>query len=228
MVTLCHSDRMRPSRLIYVENDPTLRSVMAEILGARPELELILVGSGSDDVLGRLEVTRADVALIDLALGPSSLTGIDLGLALRELNPDIGIVVHSQHSVERLDRKLPTEARMGWSFLPKSGVMDTDDLVQALLAAARGIGTVTPESAPGATPLDALTQRQRSVMSLAATGISAQQIAVRLGLTHDVVRQDLSKAYRLLVPDSQPGDDLRTRAILAYLSLVREADWGAR
>lgn len=219
---------MRPSRLIYVENDPTLQSVMAEILGARPELELLLVGSGSADILGQPDVRRADVALIDLALGRESLTGIDLGLALREVNPTIGIVVHSQHSVERLGRKLPVEARIGWSMLPKSGVMDTDDLVGTLLAAAQGIGTVTSEAATDSSPLGAMTQRQRSVMALAATGIAAQQIAVRLGLTHDIVRQDLSKAYRLLVPDSQPGDDLRTRAILAYLSLVREADWGGR
>lgn len=218
---------MRASRLIYVENDPTLRSVMADILGARAELDLILVGSGSADVLGHDEVARADVALIDLALGRDSLTGIDLGLALREVNPNIGIVVHSQHSVDTLARKLPAESRMGWSFLPKSGVMDTDHLVQALLAAAQGIGTAATDDMRDVSPLDAMTQRQRSVVALAATGISAPQIAVRLGLTHDVVRQDLSKAYRLLVPDSSPGDDIRTRAILAYLSLVREADWSS-
>lgn len=216
---------MRPSRLIYVENDPTLRSVMREILGERAELELLLVGSGSADILGNEAVARADAALIDLALGKESLTGIDLGLALREVNPNIGIVVHSQHSVDKLARKLPVEARMGWSFLPKSGVMDTDQLVEALLAAARGIGTIPADEPRDRSPLDAMTARQRSVIALAASGVSAPQIAVRLGLTHDVVRQDLSKAYRLLVPDSQPGDDVRTRAILAYLALVRDADW---
>jgi hypothetical protein len=39
------------------------------------------------------------------------------------------------------------------------------------------------------------------------------------------VRQDLSRAYRVLVPDADPeADDLRTRAVLAYIELTRDDD----
>ena len=40
-----------------------------------------------------------------------------------------------------------------------------------------------------------------------------------MGSTDATVRQDLSKIYRILVPDATEADDLRTRAVLEYLRL---------
>ncbi|MEY4136939.1 MAG: hypothetical protein RL205_1067, partial [Actinomycetota bacterium] len=72
--------------------------------------------------------------------------------------------------------------------------------------------------------LEALTPRQRAVMALAATGLSAPDISHRLAITQDSVRKDLSKAYRVLVPGDE-GGDLRTRAVLAYLRIMRDEEW---
>ena len=70
-----------------------------------------------------------------------------------------------------------------------------------------------------------LSDRQRAVMALAADGLAAPEIARRLGTTHEGVRQDLSRAYRILVPDVAEGEDRRTRAVVAYLRLVRQDTW---
>lgn len=66
--------------------------------------------------------------------------------------------------------------------------------------------------------------RQRAVMGMTAAGINPQEIARRLAISHDAVRQDLSAAYRVLVPDVQPEDDLRLRAVFTYLELTRQDD----
>lgn len=221
---------MRPTRVIYVENDPALRGIMARILGEHPEIELLLTVAHGGELLPREEVVAADVALIDLALGLDQMNGIDLGLALRERNPNIGIVIHSQHALDHLARRVPDDARIGWSFLPKSGDMNIEDLVKVLRVTARGIatGSFTDEPCAGEmSPLADLTPRQRAVMALASSGLSAPQVAKRLGVSHDIVRHDLSRAYKHLVPDAEPGDDLRTRAILTYLQAVRDDDWDA-
>lgn len=219
---------MRSTRVIYVENDPALRGIVTRLLGERPELTLLLAVENGSELLDSDLVPVADVALIDLALGVNEMNGIDLGLALRERNPDIGIVIHSQHSMDHLARRVPEESRMGWSFLPKTADLDVDDLVAVLRVTARGIATGASHAASEEPPesiLEALSARQRAVMALAASGLSAPQVAKRLGVSHDSVRHDLSRAYRHLVPDAEPGDDLRTRAILAYLQAVRESDW---
>jgi len=220
--------RVRPTRAIYVENDPALRGIITAFLHERPEIDLLLASPNAEGVVNSPEALQADVALLDLALGLHEMNGIDLGIALREHNDSIGIVIHSQHPLTHLARRVPKDLRIGWSFLPKTGDMNMDDLVAVMRTTARGIavGDMAAESAEDATTaLEALTPRQRAVMALAATGLSAPQVAARLGISHDSVRQDLSKAYRQLVPDAAAGDDLRTRAILAYLQLVRDQAW---
>jgi two-component system, NarL family, response regulator DesR len=222
------SGTVRATRVIYVENDPALRGIITKFLSERSEIELIMTAANAVGVLEAPEVRQADVALLDLALGLDEMNGIDLGIALRERNPNIGIVINSQYSLTHLARRVPEDLRMGWSFLPKSGDMNMDDLIAVLRTTARGIavGELTPHENHVAQPaLEALTPRQRAVMALAATGLSAPEVASRLGLSHDSVRQDLSKAYKNLVPNPAPGDDLRTRAILNYLQLVRDQAW---
>ena len=219
---------MRPTRAIYVENDPALRGIITQLLEQRPEIDLLLAAPNADGVVDSPAALQADVALLDLALGVNEVNGIDLGIALRERNPDIGIVIHSQHPLTHLARRVPKNLRIGWSFLPKTGDMNMDDLVAVMRTTARGIavGDMTTEPQEGQpSPLESLTPRQRAVMALAATGMSAPQVAARLGVSHDSVRQDLSKAYKQLVPDDSGGDDVRTRAILTYLQLVRDQAW---
>ena len=67
---------MRATRLIYVENDPSLLGVMSTILGGHPEIEIVLATENPLDALGSDAVNSADVALLDLALGSDTLTGI--------------------------------------------------------------------------------------------------------------------------------------------------------
>ena len=214
---------MRPTRLIYVENDSALRGILARALAADEGIELLAATGLPDEILANPAVALADAALLDLALGSDTLNGIDLGLALRERNPDLGIVVYSQYSLQNMSRQVPEDQLMGWSFVPKTGDLDIDDLVAVIRATARGLshdlaGGVAAEVHP--TVLTELTGRQRAVMALAATGLSAPEIGRRLGVPHGSVRKDLSKAYRVLVPDGDEGD-LRTRAVLAYLAIMR-------
>ena len=62
-------------------------------------------------------------------------------------------------------------------------------------------------------------------MGLTTAGFSAQQIAEQLALNYDAVRQDLVRAYRILVPDEAVGTDRRTQAVLAYVRLTRDQIW---
>lgn len=219
---------MRDTRVIYVENDPALRGIITRSLRSAEGIELLLESGSARDALASPEVIRADVALLDLALGADELNGIDLGLGMRQRNSDIGIVVYSQYSMRNLARRVPESQRIGWSFIPKSGEMRAEDMVSILRATASGISHDQANSATtGAgesSLLEQLTDRQRAIMALAATGLTAPEISVRLGTTHDGVRKELSRSYRILVPNAE-GGDLRTLAVLAYLQLVRDSSW---
>lgn len=220
---------MRPSRLIYVENDPALLGVMSNVLRSQPMLELLLASSDPLEVLGSDCIEQADVALLDLALGRDTLTGMDLGMALRNRNPNIGIVIHSQHPMKNVSKQVPESQRMGWSYLAKSGTLKPEDLTDILRSTARGMSHDRMRSDDtdlndGAALLADLTARQRVIMGLASLGMSAPEIGEHIDISPESVRKDLSKAYQRLVPDSGTGSDVRTKAVLAYLRLIDDVE----
>ena len=219
---------MRSTRLIYVENDSALRSFLESSLAQHGELEIIGSFGNGVQALDRALVSKADVALIDFGLDSEGLNGIELGIALRTINEYIGIVIYSQFNVRKMVNRVPPAMRNGWSFLEKSGEMTSADYVKVLKETVLGKGnwedfvTEIQEDEDGQLDLYyELTSRQRSIISLLAQGISVQEIGSRLDLTYSYVRKELSRAYAVLLPDATENDDLKTRAILKYLQLVK-------
>lgn len=211
--------------MIYVEDDPALRGLISGLLMAREELEVVASVASAQEALAQ-PFTKCDVALLDLALGVDSMTGTELGLAMRKLNPNLGVVIFSQHVIPDFMSNLSEELRQGWSFVEKRGDVDVDYLVKVLRATAKGLNVVDPNMVQarahaGGSPIERLTARQREILALAARGLDAVGIAAELDLTPIIVRQDLSKSYAILVPDPRPGTDLRTTAVLRYLRETR-------
>ena len=221
---------MRNTRVIYTENDPALRRVLGEMLSSSPELELVGSFSNTNDSLDRELVSHADVALIDFALDQNGLNGIELGIALRNINEYIGIVIYSQYSVSKMINRVPKEMRNGWSFFDKSAEMELSDYVEVLKMTAAGNGNwvnfvdVESKKTEGQSSIYfTLTPRQRSIMSLTAEGVNAKEIASRLNLSYSYVRKELSRSYSILLPDLTHGEDQKTAAVLRYLELLRMA-----
>lgn len=217
---------MRPTRVLYVENDPTLRGILSTVLATKPEIELVATCHDADEALASVDPLKVDVALLDLALGQTSLNGIELGLALRERNPNMGVVMFTQHVVPDYLTSLPETAQWGWSYIEKRGDLDLDWLVDVLRSTARGLNIVDPavqRARAQAEPsvIEQLSGRQREILALVSTGMDATAVAAQLGLAPASVRQDLSRAYAVLVPDPKPGTDLRTSAVLRYLRETR-------
>jgi DNA-binding NarL/FixJ family response regulator len=209
----------RDTRLLYVENDPVLRSMMSSVLAAMPGIEVVASVGGSAEALAcELPI---DVALLDWALGPESLNGVQLGHALRERDENIGIVILSQHYAWDF-HGAQGAVDMGWSYVEKRVNLDSEYLAKVIKATAAGLSVVEPSIERGRAPenvdrLSSLSRRQRQIMSIAATGVDANVIAERLGMRAVSVRKELSECYRVLVPDAAPGTDLRTAAVIAWI-----------
>ena len=219
---------MRPTRLLYIENDPALRKILGAMLSSSLELDLLGSFGSVEEVMDRTLVRKADVALIDFSLDQDGLNGVELGIALRNINEYIGVVIYSQFSVRPMVNRVPKSMRAGWSFFNKSAEMDLNDYVSILKATASGKGNwesvleADVNSQEGeASVFFALTPRQRSIMSLSVQSKSPQEIAVQLGLSYSYVRKELSRAYAVLLPDAKESDDLKTAAVLKYMELMR-------
>lgn len=219
---------MRRTRILYIENDPALRSILGGMLASSEDLEVLGSFARAEDVFDRTLVRKADVALVDFALDQNGLNGIELGIALRNINEYIGIVIYSQFSVRPMVNRVPKAMRAGWSFFNKSASMSIEDYAEILRSTAAGKGNweeVLDEDSKSqegeASVFFALTPRQRSIMSLSVQSKSPQDIAEHLGLSYSYVRKELSRAYAVLLPDAKGTDDLKTAAVLKYMELMR-------
>jgi DNA-binding NarL/FixJ family response regulator len=125
-------------------------------------------------------------------------------------------------------KRVPPSMRNGWSFFEKSGEMSTDDYVKIIKETAVSKGNWEEFASLAEENVDPdmnryydLSSRQRSIIALMAQGVSVQEIGTRLDLSYAYVRKELSRAYSVLLPDAQEGEDFKTLAILKYLQLAK-------
>ena len=215
----------RGLRVLYVENDEALLGLLGQSISLQPKIDQLVAARNSDEALQFAESTRFDAALLDVSLGPTSLTGVELALELRAKNEHLGIVLLSQHISAGYLNSMPDQFGYGWSAIQKSATLSFDYLVDVLELTAKGKTVADPNTLIGVeetTNLSAkLTKRQHQVIALAATGLDATEIAKQLNLAAVSVRQELSKCYKVLIPNPKPGTDLRTAAVLKYLRDTR-------
>lgn len=217
---------MRDTRVLYVEDDPSLMGIMSQMLNSAQGLEIMASVSTSKEALDFAAVNRLDVALLDIALGQGSATGIELAFSLRRLQPNIGIVLFSQHATTRLVARLTEQKLESWSVVQKRADVSIAKLAEIVKLTAKGHSVREPEADEpnerSESVVDSFAPRQREIMLHLASGADAIFIADSLGLSPVTIRQELSKLYKLLVPSPAPGTDLRTSAVVRYLRETRD------
>jgi DNA-binding NarL/FixJ family response regulator len=214
--------------VIYVEDDPALCGIVVGLLKDVSILE-ICDFSNSKDALVAFEKNPFDVALLDISLGTSSLTGVELAHRFRKISENVGIVFFSQYSDVAIPRP-DDDYFMGWSTIQKSAQINIPHLVEVLLATAKGFSRVERSmESSNANPtygIENLTTKQHGIMSLIAEGFDANYVASKFSLAPVTIRQELSRIYKILVPNPTPGTDLRTSAVVRYLRVMTEFTGG--
>jgi DNA-binding NarL/FixJ family response regulator len=222
---------MRATRVIYVENDPALREILARLLGQEPGIEVVAAVGSANEALQLDSIRTVDAALIDYSLGQDSLNGLELGMALRAFNENIGILIYSQFDIQNFSKRVPVSMSHGWGFTTKSGSADISEIAQSLHSVAKGINIskqdekVSKENkSERLVRYGKLSERQRATMQLAAQGLAPKAIAEKLGVSYDVARQELSRTYKILVPEPTDDQVLSVVAILEFISLRDELE----
>jgi DNA-binding response OmpR family regulator len=80
---------LKPTRLLVVDDDPGIRSLLAEYLGPR-EFEVLTVGTG-EQALAQLREAVPDVVILDLDLPESP--GIEVLAGLKAAEPALPVLI---------------------------------------------------------------------------------------------------------------------------------------
>ena len=172
------------------------------MIAERPELELVAQAADGRSALDKIRELAPDVAVIDVRM--PKLDGSDVLLALREEGLRTSVVFLSAF----LDAKTVYDAVAAGANAYLSKEAETDEIVTAIAAAARGETILGPEVQTGlaeqirfreeneARPR--LSEREHEVLKLIAQGLSAPEIGERIHLSTATVKTHLQHLYEKL------------------------------
>ena len=218
-------------RVVLADDQALIRSGFRVLIDSAEDLEVVGEAASGDDAVRLARSTRADVVLMDIRMPGTD--GIAATQAITDDDDLAGVKVVVLTTFE-IDAYVIEAVRAGASgFLSKS--IEPADLLDAIRTVAGGDALLSPKATQAllaefatagtgpAIPADRLadlTTREREMMTLAAHGLSNDQIAERLFLSPLTVKTHINRAMMKLA--------VRDRAqlvVLAYQSgLVRPGD----
>lgn len=196
------------TRIGLIDDDALVRTGLAMILGADPDIEVVGEGADGTDAVPLVHAHRPDVLLMDVRM--PTMDGITATRAVVAEDPAPAIVMLTTFDMdEYVFRALEAGAS---GFLLKD--TPPQDLIRAVHVVAGGDAmlapTVTrrmlghfsqanPESRSATHPgLDELTERESEVLAAVAAGLSNAQIGGRLFMSEATVKAHVSKIFAKL------------------------------
>jgi DNA-binding NarL/FixJ family response regulator len=216
-----------PLRAVIADDQVLLREGIARLL---EDVGIEVVGQAGDapDLLRKVRAHHPDVAIVDVQMPPDHADdGLRAALELRRTDPEVGILLLSQHLVERYAVELIGERAAGVGYLLKDRVADVESFADAVRRVAAGGTALDTEVIArmvgrrrGHDPVDDLTPRERDVLALMAEGKSNHGIAVALGVGSPAIEKHVTSIFSKL---DLPHESTEHRRVLAVLALLRRA-----
>src|SRR5205814_3690901 len=117
----------------------------AALLASVDDIELVATVEDLDGLLAAVKKEKPGAVLTDIRMPPTFTTeGIDAAKQIRAEYPDTGVLVLSQFSEEDYAYELLKDGAEGLGYLLKERVADLDELIRALLEAAKGASCLDP------------------------------------------------------------------------------------
>lgn len=190
-------------RVVLVDDHPLLREGVASTLEAEPDFEVVAQGSNAKDALTLARDHMPDVIMLDVSMDGG---GINAASAIAAACPIVKIVMLT---VSEDEDDVLAALKVGARGYVLKGV-GGPELVRIVRLVDQGESYVTPSLAasllgelreqkkPAPDPLSELTDRERQILELLATGRSNKEIAGKLFLSEKTVKHYMTNILQKL------------------------------
>ena len=218
-------------KVVLADDSVLVIEGIQHVLAAQPGIEVVASCDDMPSLLRAVEAVQPDVVVSDIRMPPSRTDeGIQVAVRLRQLHPEVGVVILSQYTEPSYALKLLENGSDGRAYLLKERVSDSAQLVSAIEVVADGGSVIDPKvvealvaaQAPTASPsLAKLTPREQDVLAEIAQGKSNTAIAESLVLSKRAVEKHIhSIFFKLGLTDEE---EVSRRVKAALLLLAEEA-----
>ncbi len=181
-------------KVMLVDDHPIVRSGLATMLLAFDDLELVGEASSGDKALVLWQQELPDVILMDMVM--PGMDGLETTRKVLEQYPSVKIIILTSFTKDTMVQDA-LEAGATSYLLKDSSI---DQLAEAIRAANTGQPTLSPEatralvdSKSGPLSFDPdLTAREKQVLALIVEGLSNEEIADQLVISHATARHHVS------------------------------------
>ena len=211
-------------RIVIAEDSVLLRAGLTRLLLDAGDEVVATVGD-ADSLLDVVERHKPQLAVVDVRMPPTHTDdGLRAALRIRELHPEVGILVLSQYVEERYAVELLAHDTAGLGYLLKDRVADVAEFVAAVHRVGEGGTALDPEvvaqllvRSRRRDPLQRLSPREREVLGLMAEGRSNGAIARQLVVSDGAVEKHVSNIFTKLDLPPTGNDHRRVLAVLRWL-----------
>jgi DNA-binding NarL/FixJ family response regulator len=222
-VTPAGSEALEPLRVVVAEDDALLREGIASLLESAGH-QVVGRAANADDLMLKVRSYVPDVAIVDVRMPPGAGdAGLLAATEIRRVHPTVSVLVLSQHLEPAYMLELVGDDASGVGYLLKDRVRDVSEFINAVERVARG-GTAFDPAAVSSlvagrrrSALDDLSDRERSVLSLIAEGLSNRAIAKQLHLSPRAIERHVQAIFLTLGLSDSEDVNRRVLAVLALL-----------
>lgn len=182
--------------IAIADDESLVASSLATLLGLEDDLAVLVTCGSGEEMLTwwtrqqTMAQPVAQVCVLDLQLG--GIDGIETAVKLRELTPELPVLIVTSHARPRLLKRALVNGVLG--FLPKTST--AEEFATAIRSVHSGRRYLDQELAAmtisaGESPL---TAREEEILELAGRGGSVDEIAAAVHLAPGTTRNYLSQA----------------------------------
>jgi adenylate cyclase len=204
-------------RVFLADDNLLVRSGVAALLRAEPDLEVVGEAADYDSLVTGVVESEPQVVVTDIRMPPTfQREGLEAAKEARRRFPGIGVVILSQFDDPEYAIALLADGAAGYGYLLKDRVAEGTQLADAVRAVATGRTALDPvivDSLTRPVSAESLPAADEELLTLLASGRTIKAIAAARRVTPEAAANDVERLFLTLARGASAGQETALRRL---------------